>query len=177
MRFGAQELQDGRCAFRASRKSCRIMTAATWSTILRCAVRAWPASYRRRWASLVVRRSSHRCTGSFVSSASCWAKVCVFSDCLLCSPERWSGLPTTISRQPDRRASLARERRSSRGFLRVRVRTGWAVSPNSSETATPIRRLPTSSPKRRGTEPCSMSRILSNPDHACGQKDSHHTIR
>jgi hypothetical protein len=48
-----------------------------------------------------------------------------------------------------RRQRRAIERRSSREMLgagrrRSRVRTGWAVRPSSSETATPMRRLPMS---------------------------------
>ena len=48
---------------RASRKLCRINTAATWSTSILCSEPARPASWSRRCASVVVRRSSHRKTG------------------------------------------------------------------------------------------------------------------
>ena len=54
-------------------------------------------------------------------------------------------LPTTMPDHAKPPASRASERRSSRGLRRrSSVRTGCAVSPSSSDTATPMRRLPMS---------------------------------
>jgi hypothetical protein len=138
--------------FPASRNDCRIRAAATWSTTRRCCWRACPASYRIWCASRVVSRSSQRWMGSPLNSPSAAANACVLSACGLASPDRCSGLPTTIPTTPNRRASRANERRSSLEMpralrLRSSVSTGCAVSPSSSDTATPMRRLPTSSPR------------------------------
>src|SRR6266478_3340807 len=59
------------------------------------------------------------------------------------------GKPTTISRTPYSRIILARPSKSRRLFCRCSVSSPCAVIPSRSETAIPMRRDPTSSPKTR----------------------------
>ncbi len=139
-----------RTRFHVSRKSCKISTAATWSTTFQCSDRSRPASYKIRCASTEVRRSSHIWTGNPLFFASSSANFRVFSVWLLLPPVRRSGFPTTISWQPYLLTSRINERKSDPGSFRISVKTGCAVSPSSSEIATPMRRLPTSSPSMRG---------------------------
>src|SRR5580700_792155 len=134
-------------ARRASRKPCKINTAATWSTTARWVERGRPASCRWRWASAEVRRSSHRWTGRVKVVRRVSANAWVLAACGLRSPDMYSGLPMTMATQLNLRRRRPRDLRSCFRFLRTRVRTGCAVRPSSSETATPMRRSPKSRPR------------------------------
>lgn len=152
-----------------SKKLCRISTAATWSTTAPCSRRGRPAAYRSSWAASVVSRSSHRWTGTPAISPNRCANTSTFAACRPRSPDICSGSPTTNAAQPCRRSNRRSERKSSRGFPRTSVSTGCAVNPSASETATPIRRSPTSSPRNRKD---AASNRDSGTEAGCSGKDT-----
>ena len=108
----------------ASIACCRMITAATWSTMGRCFRDDLPDALSACWALTVERRSSTSRTGA-PASASRWAKPIASSVEAVGEPESESGFPTTSSTtsyssassrmRARRRRRRPRARRSRRG--------------------------------------------------------------
>src|SRR5215218_1449729 len=130
----------------ASIACCRMITAATWSTMGRCFRDDLPDALSACCALTVERRSSTSRTGA-PASANRWAKPIASSVEAVGVPESESGLPTTSSTTSYSSASSRMRRTSaSPSETRATVSTGTASTAPASHRATPMRTRPTSMP-------------------------------